>query len=85
LSTKVNRSVKQLLEFTGENITRNLVAASRRKMIEVSENDLRKVRSIVESAVEQSLINGYTNVQRAINETISTSETDKKKSKSKRK
>lgn len=85
MSTKVNRSVKQLLEFTGENITRNLVAASRRKMIEVSENDLRKVRSIVESAVEQSLINGYTNVQRAINETISTSETDKKKSKSKRK
>jgi hypothetical protein len=85
LSTKVNRSVKELLEFTGENITRNLVAASRRNMIEVSENDLKKVKTIIESSVEQSLVNGSTSVERAINETFSTSKTDTKKSKSKRK
>ena len=85
MSTKVNRSVKELLEFTGENITRNLVAASRRNMIEVSENDLKKVKTIIESSVEQSLVNGYTSVERAINETFSTSKTDTKKSKSKRK
>ena len=54
-------------------------------MIEVSENDLKKVKTIIESSVEQSLVNGYTSVERAINETFSTSKTDTKKSKSKRK
>ena len=73
LSTKINKSVKELLNFAGDNVTRNLVTASRQRMIEISENDLRKVSAIVERSMEQTLINGYTNVKRAVEETLTES------------
>ena len=73
MTTKINRSVKELLSFAGENVTRNLVSASRQNMIEVSESDLKKISAIVDSTMEQSLVNGYRNVQNALNEGISIS------------
>jgi|TARA_R110002051_G_C8589577_1_gene478589 hypothetical protein len=85
LSTKVNKSVKALLDFTGENITRNLIFATRKSIIDISESDLRKVKAIVENAVEQSLINGYRNVEHAIKETISEASIESKNTKSRRK
>ena len=87
MGTKINKSVKELLNFAGENVTRNLVTASRQRMIEISENDLRKVNAIVERSMEQSLINGYSNVKKAVEETLSegkSNSTSKAKGKKKR-
>jgi hypothetical protein len=84
LTTKINRSVKELLSFAGDNVTRNLISASRQNMIEVSENDLRKISAIVDRTMEQSLVNGYKNVQNALNEVIDESSTSTKKGRRKR-
>ena len=73
--------MRQLLSFTGENITRNLISASRQKMINLDENDLRRVGAIVERSVEQSITNGYTNVEKAINEVLSETTSSRKKRK----
>ena len=83
MSRKINTSIKQLLSYTGENITRNLISASRKKMIDINESELRKVAAIVERSVEQSITNGYTNVASAINEALD--EASNSSSKKKRK
>lgn len=70
MSTKINISVKQLLDFTGDTITRNLISASRQRTINIEESDLRKVSAIVKNSVQQSLTNGYSNVEKAINEVV---------------
>ena len=67
-TSRINTSVKQLLEFASDTVTKNLVTASRRNMIDVSENDLRKVKAIVESSIQETIVNGYGNVEKAINE-----------------
>ena len=53
-------------------------------MISINENDLRKVKAIIENSVEQSITNGYTGVERAIQEALneaSTVSTGKKRKK----
>jgi len=80
--TKLNRSIVDLLTFAGDTVSNNLISASRQNIVEISENDLKKVRAIVNNSIQQSLTNGYGGVEKLIKE-ITTIET--KFSKSKRK
>jgi len=77
-NTKLNRSIVQLLNFTGENVTNNLISASRQKMISISEGDLKKVSAIVQNSIQQSLTNGYGNVEKTMGEIMKESNSTKK-------
>ena len=80
-NTKLNRSIVQLLNFTGENVTNNLISASRQKMISISEGDLKKVSAIVQNSIQQSLTNGYGNVEKTMGEIMKESSSTKKSTK----
>ena len=66
--TKLNRSIVDLLNFAGDTVSNNLISASRQKIVEISENDLRKVRAIVNNSIQQSLTNGYGGLEKLIKE-----------------
>ena len=83
INTKLNKSIVSLLNFTGQTVTNNLISASRQKIVDISENDLRKIAAIVENSVTQSLVNGYSSVEKVINE-VSQDSRDSKKSHRKR-
>lgn len=73
-TSSINTSVRELLEFASDTVTKNLIVASRRKMIDVSESDLRKVKAIVENSIEETIVNGYGNVEKAIGRAITESQ-----------
>ena len=77
----INTSVRELLEFASDTVTKNLITASRRNMIDVSENDLRKVKAIVETSIEETIVNGYANVEKAIGKFVNESQTKPKRRK----
>ena len=83
--TKLNRSIVDLLNFAGDTVSNNLIVASRQKIVEISENDLRKVRAIVNNSIQQSLTNGYGGVEKLINEIASVEEKTTKSKKRTRK
>ena len=84
-TSRINTSVKQLLEFASDTVTKNLVTASRRNMIDVSENDLRKVKAIVENSIQETIVNGYGNVENEIAKQVATKDDLKVKKKTRRK
>jgi len=79
--TKLNRSIVDLLNFAGDTVSNNLISASRQNIVEISENDLRKVRAIINNSIQQSLTNGYSGVEKLIKEITTTIETKPTKSK----
>jgi hypothetical protein len=66
--SSMNQSVRNLVDFVGQKVVNNLVQAKNENKIEVDDNNLRQIITLVQASVSQALTLGYSEIEAVLRE-----------------
>jgi hypothetical protein len=66
--SSMNQSVRNLVDFVGQKVVNNLVQAKNENKIEVDDNNLRQIITLVQTSVSQALTLGYSEIEAVLRE-----------------